>query len=326
MITHGGDLSLAREEFGNPDNGWIDVSTGINPWPWPVDPAWLKWLYRLPDHHQLSELLAAAASHYKVPKPMQVVAAPGSQSLIQWLPRLRSVSRVAVLSPTYSEHARAWTEAGHHVDLVETAADAGTADIVVLTRPNNPDGRIIPGDELLSLARRLEKLSGWLVVDEAFADCCPAASLAPAAISSLVVIRSFGKFYGLPGLRLGFAICSPDVASTLRKAIGPWPISTVAAEIGKHALYDRDWQEQSRIKLIRSADRLDGILSANDLQVVGGTPLFRLARTKAASRVYRTLGQTGILVRKFAEAPDLLRFGLPGPEDHWQRLEQALAT
>jgi cobalamin biosynthetic protein CobC len=96
------------------------------------------------------------------------------------------------------------------------------ADLAIVVNPNNPDGRIVTKSALLALADRLRSRRALLVVDEAFMDvACPDASLAgDLARGNIVVLRSFGKFFGLAGLRLGFALAAPDVAARRRSGVG----------------------------------------------------------------------------------------------------------
>ena len=325
-IEHGGDLAVAAKRFGRPPADWIDLSTGVNPWPWPVDPEAVAALRRLPDSDQLARLRRAAATAYRMPEGLRLAVAPGTQSLIRWLPRLRSPGRVAVLSPTYGEHAPAWSAAGHDVAQPDRLCEARRADVVVLTRPNNPDGKIADREATLSLACELAGRKGWLVVDEAYADADPAVSLLSAAATGTIVLRSFGKFFGLPGLRLGFAIADPATAGVLTEALGPWPVSSLAAEIGTRALADAAWQAETRERLADAARRLDAMLAAAGFDLIGGTSLFRLGSHPRAPAAYERLGRAGIHVRRFSGRPRLLRFGLPGPEPHWRRLEEALAA
>lgn len=323
-VYHGGDLSKASARFGNPPDGWIDLSTGINPRPWPVDGAGLADLTCLPDASLLDRLTDAAAAAYGVGDGKRIAAAPGTQALIQWLPRLRTPGRVAIQSPTYGEHAAAWRLAGHDVTEVSALPAPDTTDVVVVTRPNNPDGISVDGDTLLSLADALANKGGLLVIDEAFADLDPGPSLAAEAAGGLIALRSFGKFYGLPGLRLGFAVTDPDTAANIVAALGPWPVSSLAAGVGTDALSDRRWQTETRDWLAQAAQRMDSILTGAGFEIVGGTDLYRLADTEEAQAVHEKLGRAGIYTRPFQDHPRWLRFGLPGTEAQWDRLVREL--
>ena len=334
VTDHGGDLGAARLRFRGAPEPWIDLSTGINPWAYPIPPCPPELWQRLPDPATLETLTAAAAQAFGVPDARHITAAPGSQSLIQWLPRLRPPGRVAVLGPTYAEHAASWTAAGHQVSLLDRDRVPDQADhlyheswdTVVVVNPNNPDGRTLDPDQLRILAASQARRQGWLVVDEAFADLTPAASVTAAVGQpGLVVLRSFGKFFGLAGLRLGFALTEPGLAAVLRQALGPWPVSGPAAMIAGRALADQAWIAETRIRLAAAAERLDQMLTRHSLTLLGGTSLFRLAQTDTAQAQFGHLGRAGILVRRFDAHPHWLRFGLPADETAWRRLEAALS-
>src|SRR5690606_10707714 len=202
------------------------------------------------------------------------------------------------------------------------------ADLAILVNPNNPDGRIVTRDTLLDLAGRMRAKNGLLVVDEAFMDVGPKAhSLASdAAAGGFVVLKSFGKFFGLAGVRLGFAIGAVDQIRRLRALLGPWAVAGPALEIGMAALSDLDWQASMRQRLADEAHRLDGLLSSAGLTVTGGTDLYRFLRTKQAPALFERLGQRGILVRAFDEDASALRFGLPDSDAAFDRLSKALTA
>ncbi|MBI4967581.1 MAG: threonine-phosphate decarboxylase [Rhodospirillales bacterium] len=324
-LVHGGDLELAESRFGRPDRGWLDLSTGINPIAYPLPALAPERWTRLPGSD--AGLRAAAAQAYGVGDARLVVPAPGAQALIQLLPALRRDAAVAILVPTYEEHQAAWTALGHRVRAVETIDRAAEAEIVVLVNPNNPDGRLVPVDRLLQLADDLAKRGGLLVVDESFADTMPLASLAPhAGRPGLLVLRSFGKFFGLAGLRLGFALAEAGLAADLRRRLGPWAVNGPAMAIAEAALLDDHWIAATRMRLNADAKRLDTLLTAAGATVLGGTPLFRLCETAKAEALFDHLGRQGILVRTFPAFPRRLRFGLPGAEPQWRRLLDAFES
>ncbi|MDJ1159464.1 threonine-phosphate decarboxylase CobD [Chelatococcus sp. SYSU_G07232] len=329
IVLHGGDLGAARAAFPLAPEPWLDLSTGINPVPFPLPDIAPELWQRLPDRGEQALLEAAAARAYAAGREAQVVAAPGTQALIQLLPRLRPPGRVAVLGPTYAEHAYRWQADGHAVTVVSRFEDLAAADVAVVVNPNNPDGRTISADDLMALARRLAERDGLLVVDEAFADVAPAGtSLLPrlgAGAPPTVVLRSFGKFFGLAGVRLGFAVTGDvPLADGLRQMIGPWAVSGPTLAVGTRALGDGDWQANTRFRLACDALRLDAMLAEAGLPVRGGTTLFRLVETEHAQAWFEHLGRAGILVRRFGEDHRHLRFGLPGTEAGWRRLAAAL--
>ena len=326
-LLHGGRLGEARRRFPGAPEPFLDLSTGINPAPYSLpalDPdAWT----RLPEPEALDALQCAAALAYGVSDPDMVVAAPGTQILISLMPHLLGQASAAVLGPTYGEHRAAWHNAGRSTQEVTRLDDLAAAPAGVLCNPNNPDGQRHQPADLLKLADRFAAKRGVLIVDEAFVDTDPALSLAAALPHpALILLRSFGKFYGLAGLRLGFALCEPERARLLRRALGPWAVSGPAAYVGTQALNDHAWQDRSRAALAQSADRLDAMLSSAGLCVRGGTNLFRLAEPPNAPSLFERLGRAGMLVRRFDSHLNWLRFGLPADQSAWDRLDNALRT
>ena len=320
-MAHGGGLIAARARFPTAPEPWIDLSTGINPLPYSVAALPPETYHRLPEPEEVRRLEAAAARAYGVVDPRMVVGAPGTQILISLLPHLLRPGRVAIVGPTYSEHAAAWTAAGNAVSVVADLAALDGAPAAVLCNPNNPDGRRSPGAELAALARRV----GVLIVDEAFADLEePGLSLAPTLPSNAIALRSFGKTYGLAGLRLGFAVATPPMARSIRNALGPWAVSGPAIAFGTAALADDAWRDATRARLQADVAQLDALLTRSGLRVAGGTLLFRLAQHAGAAAAFDRLGRSGILVRRFDAQPSWLRFGIPG--GGWDRLAAALSS
>jgi cobalamin biosynthetic protein CobC len=328
-IAHGGRLAEARRQFPGTPEPFLDLSTGINPIPYDVPALPPECFTRLPEPEAVEALQSAAAAAYGVADPTMVVAAPGTQILIDLLPRLWKLRSVAVLGPTYAEHAQAWSRIDCRVDCVTDFAELGAADGAVVCNPNNPDGRRIGRRQLLALADRLATTpGGLLLVDEAFADLEGGDLSVADALPhpALIVLRSFGKTYGLAGLRLGFALASPARAATIRAALGPWAVSGPSIAVGREALADREWLTRAQARLAEAASALDGELAKAGLRVLGGTRLFRLAEANNAGEVFARLGQAGIFVRRFADRPTWLRFGQPAGADAWQRLRAALAS
>ncbi len=287
---------------------------------------------RLPEPEEEAELCRLAAAAYGAASAEQVVAAPGSQILISLLPSVLGCRKAVVLGPTYGEHALSWAASGAQVVEVEDvdalAAQVRAGTVLVLCNPNNPDGRRLGRQPVARLAARCAAEGAVLVVDEAFADLEPdvpeAASLLPSP--GLVVLRSFGKTYGLAGIRLGFLLADPPLAARMRTLLGPWAVGGVAIIAGRHALVDRAWRDRSGLALQAQADRLDRLLADVGLTLGGGTRLFRLATRPDAAALFRHLGRHGLLVRHFPAQPARLRFGLPPDEAAWERLHAALRT
>jgi cobalamin biosynthetic protein CobC len=323
---HGGGLDAARLRYPNAPKPWLDLSTGVSPLAYPLPEiaheAWTK----LPDVEARDLAESAAAKAYGAPRFIETIAGAGSQAFIRLIPWIFVAQRVSVLGFTYSEHAVAWRVTGARVETATSLADLTDAEVAIVVNPNNPDGRRVPPSALLRLARSMSARGGLLIVDEAFVDFTPDASLVPLLEPDdrIVVLRSFGKAYGLPGLRLGFAMCGPYIAERLRAAQGPWAVSGPALALAAEALRDEAWLESSRAYAQEAVLELDEMLTAARFAVVGGTSLFRLAESEAPQSWHERLCRAGILTRRFRDRPRWLRFGLPGDRAEWARLAQAL--
>lgn len=320
MREHGGNLDLAQQRFGGRADDWIDLSTGINRLPYPVGEVSARAWSALPSRAEIESLHQAARHAYRTSAP--IVAMGGAQAAIQLLPQLAPTGRARILAPTYNEYAGVLAATGWDVqEVAELDALAG-ADLAIVVNPNNPDGRCQTPKELLALLRRV----GRLVLDESFADAVPQLSLAPEADHpGLLILRSFGKFYGLAGLRLGFAIGNSCDIAKLATMSGPWPVSGAAIAIGCRALRDDAWAETTSARLARDCFRLDEMVQPQGWRLLGGASLFRLYETPDALAVQEKLARAQIWSRVFAREPAWLRLGLPGSESEWTRLAEALA-
>jgi cobalamin biosynthesis protein CobC len=325
-MLHGGDLTEAIARFGGQRSDWLDLSTGINPHAYPLPEIAPDFWRSLPARGELDALLEAARQTYGVPRQAGVVAAPGTQALIQWMPRLAPVGGTAVLGPTYNEHARAFGGADRGVEEIAALAQWRDAANLIIVNPNNPDGRFLPLDTLAGLAAEAAKRGGWLIIDESFIDVAPQMTAVElCARLPVVILRSFGKFYGLAGVRLGFVIAAPAIAERFRSALGPWAVAGPALAIGAVALRDRAWADAMRERLLAEAETLDRLLIRDYCQIVGGTSLFRLVRHPQAAALHAHLAANRIWVRRFDWDATLLRFGLPGSPVGLARLSHAFA-
>jgi cobalamin biosynthetic protein CobC len=327
-LSHGGDLAAARLLFPGAPEPFVDLSTGINPHSYPIPRFASDVFTRLPDPGAMGRLEQIAAHTYGAPSGACIVAAPGTQILLGQVAALVPPGRAMLLGPTYAEHARAAALAGHVVNEARELDELADADLAIIVNPNNPDGRTVQRSHLVALAQARVGHRGLMVIDEAFMDVGPpnASLCADVERGRIVVLRSFGKFFGLAGLRLGFAVAAPDLAARLRALLGPWAVSGPAIAIGEIALADTTWIAATRARVAAEATRLDQLLQGRGLALAGGTSLFRLARTPRAAAHYDQMGRGGVLVRHFEEHPHWLRFGLPPDEPAWQRLREALSA
>ncbi len=326
-IEHGGSLAEARLLFPDTPAPWIDLSTGINPIPYPLPEMPAARFTRLPEPAEIQGLERVAAEAYGAKSADQVASAPGTQSLIGLIAQVYAVKDVTILGPTYGEHAPAWAAAGAKVTEVSAPSDLRGA-AAVLCNPNNPDGRVLAAKDVLEIATRITSGGGVTIVDEAFADLEDGNFSVAAHVEGarIIVLRSFGKTYGLAGVRLGFAIAAPELLAPIRAALGPWPVSGPALEFGAAALADSEWRKRTAERLSRDITTLDSMLKKSGLDILGGTRLFRLASSERAPEYFQNLGESGIYFRRFGDRPNLLRFGIPANAAEWDRLAASLAS
>jgi cobalamin biosynthetic protein CobC len=319
---HGGGLEAAKRHFGASKDGsdWIDLSTGINPHPWPgaADMAF-DW-QRLPEPEALTQLEAVAASFFGVDS-RHVCAVPGSEIGLRLTGALID-GPTRHVAPSYRTHSE-MIAGSVSIELEATRSHDGT---LILANPNNPDGRVIGAESMQALLARRGS-DDWLLVDEAFADADPGASMVQSVDDGarLVVFRSFGKFFGLAGVRLGFVLAPQAILAALRARLGAWPLSAAAIAIGTAAYADRDWIVATRRQLPAEADALGALLVRQGYRPTGDCPLFRLIEVDDAQALFERLARRAILTRPFADRPHWLRIGLPADADARARLEAALA-
>ena len=320
FMHHGGELAAAVRTYGGARAEWLDLSTGINPLPWPVPKDLpINWS-ELPDRKALAALEREAAAHFGA-DPALCRTVPGSEAALRLIaPVLGLPGRHFPL--TYRSHVEAFDQACPH-----QAGAVDPATVLVVANPNNPDGTLRHPDQIVALLAAQEANSGWLLVDEAFADCHPSASVANMVRPErrLIVLRSFGKFFGLAGVRLGFVLAPPALLSALNRRLGAWPVSAAALAIGRAAYGDRAWIAATRRDLGGRAAALDEVLIRHGMAVQGACPLFRLAHAPNAASLFEGLARRHVLTRPFEQSGRMLRLGLPRDSAALARLDEALA-
>ncbi|WP_213937074.1 threonine-phosphate decarboxylase CobD [Pseudomonas sp. dw_612] len=322
MLEHGGRLRKAALEYGIAEADWLDLSSGLAPWPFPIPEIPSRAWARLPETDDGLE--QAACDYYGA---AQVLPVAGSQMAIQLLPRLRRSGKVGVLSPCYAEHAEAWRRNGYIVrEVLEQEVDffLDSLDVLVVVNPNNPTGLSLSPSRLLDWHSRLAQRGGWLVVDEAFMDNTPQLSVAPFANQvGLIVLRSFGKFFGLAGVRLGFVLAERKLLKLLAEQVGPWAVSGPTRVLGQVCLQDTEGHARQRLRSDEASQRLAALLERYDLKPQGGCALFQWLITERAEALHEFMARRGILLRLFTNNSSL-RFGLPADAVEEARLEHAL--
>ena len=326
-LIHGGAIDHMRMAFPAAPDPWIDLSTGINPWPYPVDGVDLSVLHQLPLQTASAACRSAMASAFDAPEA-SVVPGPGSELLIRLLPTVVAPRHVAILAPAYGDHALVWKTAAERVSEIDSLSSmAEDVDALVLCNPGYVDGKVYAHERLEGLRSRLAARGGWLIVDEAYADLDPGVSLARwGGRDGLIVLRSGGKFFGLPGVRIGALIAPAAVREAVAERLGVWSVSSLALRVARKAYADLAWQIETRARLRLASRRLDAILAGAGFSRVRGTDLYRVIETPSAPETWLRLAQQGIYVRRFAWSERHLRIGVPRDRAAETRLARALRS
>ncbi len=322
LPLHGGDLDWANTVFGGERISWLDVSTGVSPWAWPV-PVLPDFVWQsLPGAS--AELLSAASGYYRCPS-YRIAPVPGSQFAISRIPRGLPKGRVALPEFGYQEHHKAWAHNDHScvfyhdVAHLEQLVDDGEVEYVVLINPNNPTGARVKAETIAGISQALAQKSSHclLVVDEAFMDPTPDESCVYLGEDNVLVLRSLGKFFGLAGLRLGFVIGSLRWCAIFNEETSPWLISHPAMYIGAKALADTHWVTLQQQRINDSARKMCKFLSVR-YTAVSSAGLFVTVFEQQELLLddFIRYGQQGVLSR-FVEGTNnqaMLRFGLAGDQ------------
>ncbi len=331
MLQHGGGLIKASKKYNIALENWLDLSTGINPQGWIVPEIPQAVYNRLPEEDD--ELQASAKKYYQTEN---LLAVPGSQSVIQLLPQIlnqiKPIKSVAVPHMAYAEHAHAWQQAGSRVNALTTQQinlQLQDYDVLVVINPNNPTGEKFSVTQLLSWLQTLQKKSAWLIIDEAFIDSDNECSLAKyAGEQGLIILRSVGKFFGLAGIRSGFVLAEETLLQKIKIKLGPWALSGPSRFISACALQDESWQKQNRKYLKQHALKLKNIIKAFALKnnfefSLNGTELFQTLFINDALGLHESLARNAIYTR-LLDNQSGIRFGLP-KDSEYLKLESALA-
>jgi threonine-phosphate decarboxylase len=258
---HGGDVSQLARTLGLNLADLLDFSANINPLGFPPGLAAavreaMAEIVHYPDLRclQLREDLAA----YHRLSPEQILVGNGSTELIYLAVRALRPNRGLIVTPAFSEYEHALkvarvpvefhpTDAAHNFTLHEIP-EPQVDDLVFLAHPASPSGALLAPELILAAAARVEAAGAYLLLDEAFVDFVEEASckIHLGRFPRLMILRSFTKFFGIPGMRLGFLLGGPELLARLAEAQEPWSVSTMAQCMGRACLADLDYMEQTR--------------------------------------------------------------------------------
>ncbi len=317
-IQHGGDIDLAIKKYGGEREDWIDLSTGINGASYPWQESINVELRNLPSKKILMQLEKAAARAYKIAESADTAAVSGAQQIINLLPIcLKSCNSVAILGPTYNEYEKAFKRSGTKTKTVSETSKLSRSDIAIIVNPNNPTGKVIADETLAGLSKKVR----ILIIDESFKMFSSRRFL---NFSNIIQINSLGKFFGLAGVRLGFVSGPSEFIKTVKEMLGPWPVSSLAAEIGIVALNDKVWISEMEKILVTESNALHEVCNSRNWELVGRTSLFHTYATSSCLEVEKQFAAHCIWVRTFDYSKTWVRLGIPTSENAWTRVKQAL--
>ncbi len=315
---HGGDIDLAMKKYGGQRADWIDLSTGINRTSYPWQESVKVELRDLPSSKLLIGLEKAASRAYKVAEGADTAAVQGAQQIISLLPIcLKKYNSVAILGPTYNEYEKAFKGSRIKAETVSEVSKLSSSDIAIIVNPNNPTGKVIAEEILGDLSKKVK----ILIIDESFKMF---SSRRIQKFDNVIQINSLGKFFGLAGVRLGFVSGPSDFIKSVRGMLGPWPVSSIAAEIGKIALNDKTWISQMEKILLEGSNLLHRACNTKNWTLIGKTNLFHTYATSSCLEVEKKFAAHYIWIRTFDYSETWVRLGIPTSKYEWTRVRQAL--
>lgn len=312
---HGGNIHTVLEEAGLNYGDIIDFSANINPL---GPPEWLRSMvsreldkvlhYPDPDYRQLVTVIA---KHYDVDEKC-VVPANGSTDLLYLLPRILDSKRALVPVPSYIDYIKAVKLAGMPVTTIalkesddfclnplEVAKHIQKGDLIIFASPNNPTGAIVSPAAILSLATDFP--DSTFLVDEAFLDFISEEKCVGGKADNVLTLNSMTKFFGIPGLRLGFGVFPEKISQKVRDNLPPWTLNCLSQAFGIRCLQDSDYHYKSRIAVdVLRKELRQGLSGFQNLKVYPAYAnylLIRITDGTTAPQLAEKLLHYGILIR-----------------------------
>lgn len=356
-FEHGGNIYKAIRQCGLANNHFLDYSANINPLGLAASvrkiiAESLDDIVHYPDV-EAHDLKTTIAQFYQV-NYATITVGNGAVELLYILCHIIKPKRVLVLAPSFSEYERASRasdaiieyyylneEENFSFNITELIPRLSTVDILFIGNPNNPTGNLVTNTELEMLIQAAEKSNCMVVIDESFIDFLPndghyTCRNLLTKYQNLVILHSLTKFYAIPGLRLGFALTSPDLTKLLHLGKDPWNVNTLAQLAGIAALKSTDYQANAK-EIIQIA-KLDFYNQLREIHTIKcyhpavNFILLNLAQTGlTANELKLRLFEKNILVRDCSNYPGLspffIRLAIKLPEQNsimLQALKQSI--
>ncbi|MGA8571139.1 MAG: threonine-phosphate decarboxylase CobD [Desulfobaccales bacterium] len=258
---HGGDVYHLARSLGINIADLLDFSANINPLGFPpglsgaIQEA-LTEIVHYPDRRCVALRQDLAGYHHLSPE--EILVGNGSTELIYLLARVLKPRRGLIVTPAFSEYEHALSVAGvpvafhatteaHNFALHEVF-EAQAGDLVFLAHPASPSGALLDPELFLEVAAALDAVGAYLLLDEAFIDFVEEASFKShlSRFPRLLILRSFTKFFGIPGMRLGFLLGAPELLAPISDVQEPWSVNTMAQVMGRACLADGEYMTRTR--------------------------------------------------------------------------------
>ncbi|MGV8058796.1 MAG: threonine-phosphate decarboxylase CobD [Smithellaceae bacterium] len=318
-FAHGGNVEEISRTFGLKEDYLVDFSSNVNPFTLPpsisqVIKSKIRDISRYPDKESL-KLKTALGKHLNIGVE-HIVVGNGSVDIIYRAVYALKPASGLILLPAFGEYEKALSSVGAKIRYLlpkgrgnfvfsteEIVKNCDEVDIVFLCNPNNPTGMLISRKDLEYLAEKLRKKKTMLVLDEAFIDLTEEHSLIDLASksSNLLVLRSLTKFFGLAGLRLGYAVGNSALIKRLQNSGQPWPVNVFAQATGEVLLQDEKFRNKSKRKLLQERDFLyRHLCRSKGLKPFQSSANFILAKIEgplSSGQLQSRLIKCGLLIR-----------------------------
>ena len=324
LSGHGGNVKQICDKYGLDPDEIIDFSASINPLGYPtvVRKAVSEQfddIQHYPDS-ECSELRKTIAEKASCSES-NIIVGNGSNELFYLLPRALQPKKGVLLQPTFGEFKDAFCNS--NIDVVEIISDDNGLTVinrdisslksvedcmVFLCNPNNPTGQLTNKKDVIGLVK--DNPNRLIVIDEAFMDFVEddekysVIKDAP-LMDNLIVVRSLTKFYGFPGLRLGYLVANESIINKLLPYKEPWTVNTIAQVAGLAAINDKEFAANTRQYV--SGEKIflyDGLVMIKGIQPFQPTVNFILVRIGdsgiTSSDIQNALMKNNILIRNCA--------------------------
>ena len=318
-FLHGGDLQGAAEKSGKEPSELLDFSANINPLGMPpgvreavVESLEQSLCYPDPFCRRLRRELAEHTGQ----KPEHILCGNGGADLIYRLVYALRPKKALVSAPAFAEYEEALVQTETEILFHELGENPVTEaflerlspdlDLVFLCNPNNPTGLLTEKPLIRKLLDRTRELGARLLLDECFLDFVPEEAAYTAAdllekYPNLVILKSFTKLFAIPGLRLGYVLCSDtELLSQMQKAGQPWAVSEPAQAAGIAALRSEGFQEQTIRLVTEERAFLKKALEDLGFHVLDGQANYLCFRAQGDENLTERLLREGILLRSCA--------------------------